>query len=66
MDIDINNIDIELLRRDLIDYFTALMFNISPAALVDLSKVEGATDIEVIQIAIDNKFDLEKYVIYRK
>ena len=66
MNIDINNIDIESLRKDLIDYFTSAMFLVSPVALVDLSKVERATDIEVVQIAIDNKFDLERYISYRR
>ena len=66
MNIDINNIDIESLRKDLIDYFTSAMFLVSPVALVDLSKVERATDIEVVQIALDNKFDLERYISYRR
>lgn len=66
MNIDINNIDIESLRKDLMDYFTSAMFLVSPVALVDLSKVERATDIEVVQIALDNKFDLEKYISYRR
>lgn len=66
MNIDINNIDIESLRKDLMDYFTSAMFLVSPVALVDLSKVERATDIEVVQIALDNKFDLERYISYRR
>lgn len=63
---NIEDIDIESLRKDLIDYFTSAMFFVSPVALVDLSKVERATDIEVVQIALDNKFDLEKYINYRR
>lgn len=66
MNIDVDNIDIESLRKDLIDYFTSAMFLVSPVALVDLSKVERATDIEVVQIALDNKFDLERYISYRR
>ena len=55
------NIDIEKLRKDLIDHFTAAMFIVSPVAMMDLTKVENATDEELIEIAISNKFNLEKY-----
>lgn len=62
MNIDINNIDIEKLRNDLIEYFTSAMFIVSPVALVDLTEVENASDEKVIKIALDNKFDLKKYI----
>lgn len=62
MNIDINDIDIEKLRNDLIEYFTSAMFIVSPVALVDLTEVENASDEELIQIALDNKFDLRKYL----
>ena len=62
MNIDINNIDIEKLRNDLIEYFTSAMFIVSPVALVDLTEVENASDEKVIKIALDNKFDLSKYI----
>lgn len=55
------NIDIEKLRKDLIDHFTSAMFIVSPVAMMDLTKVEYATDEELIEIAISNKFNLEKY-----
>ena len=58
---DINNIDIERLRRDLIDYYSAAMFIVSPVALIDLTKVETASDEELINIAKQNHFDLVKY-----
>ena len=61
-DIDINDIDIEKLRNDLIEYFTSAMFIVSPVALVDLTEVENASDEKVIKIALDNKFDLSKYI----
>lgn len=57
----IDDIDIEKLRKDLIDYFTSAMFMVSPVALVDLTEVENASAEKVIQIALDNKFDLTKY-----
>lgn len=62
MNIDINDIDIEKLRNDLIEYFTSAMFIVSPVALVDLTEVENASDEKVIKIALDNKFDLSKYI----
>ncbi len=58
---DINDIDIERLRRDLIDYYSAAMFIASPVALVDLTKVETASDEELINIAKQNHIDLFKY-----
>jgi len=60
------NIDIEKLREDLIDYYGTAMFNASPLAIIELTKIEKATEKEIIQIAIDNKFDLNEYVIYTK
>lgn len=62
MNINLEDIDIDRLRKDLIEHFTASMFIVSPVALVDLSKVENASDEEVIQIAKDNNFNLKKYL----
>lgn len=62
MNIDIEKIDIEKLRKDLIEHFTAAMFIVSPIALMDLSIVENVSDEEVVKIALDNKFDLTKYL----
>lgn len=62
MSIDINDIDIEKLRNDLIEYFTSAMFIVSPVALVDLTEVENTSDENVIKIALNNKFDLKKYI----
>ena len=53
-------IDYEKLRKDLIDYFgTAMSF--SPMAIMDLSRVESASDDELVEIAKINGFDLTKY-----
>ena len=60
------NINIEKLREDLIDYFGTAMFNASPLAMIELSKIEKASNQEIIKIAIDNNFDLNEYVIYTK
>lgn len=62
MNIDIEALDIEQLRKDLIDYFTSAMFMVSRVALVDLTKVENASDEQIVKIALDNKFDLKKYL----
>ena len=56
-------IDIEKLREDLIDYYGTAMFNASPLAVIELTKVENATPEELIQIALKNKIDLSNYQI---
>lgn len=54
------NIDIEKLRSDLIDYFgSAIPF--IPVAMGDLIEVENASEDSLIQIAINNGFDLDNY-----
>ncbi len=58
-------IDIDELREDLINYFgTASSYN--PLAIMDLIKVEKASDEEVVKIAIKNGFDITKYEIKGK
>ena len=53
-------IDYEKLRNDLIDYFgTAMTFN--PMAMVDLLRVQNASDEELVDIALKNNFDLNRY-----
>lgn len=59
-------IDIEKLREDLIDYFGTAMFNASPLAIMDLTKVENASPQELIKIAQDNHFDLSEYQVNNK
>lgn len=66
MEININNINIEKLRKDLIDYFGSAMIEVSRYAIIDLTKIEFANDYELIQIAINNNFDLEDYLIIRR
>ena len=56
-------IDIRRLRRDLKDYFGTAMFNASPMAVMDLSKVDRASDMEIVEIAQENGFDLRKYIV---
>ena len=54
-------IDIEKLRKDLIDYYGPAMFNASPLAIIELTKVENASPQELINIALKNNIDLTKY-----
>ena len=57
------NIDFERLRQDLIDYFGTAMTIGFGAAIIDISKVENASNEELINIAKQNGFDLNNYVI---
>lgn len=55
------DIDLERLRNDLLNYFgSAYGFGFSIAVL-DLSRVEIASEEELIQIAVQNGFNLENY-----
>ena len=56
------NIDIDRLREDLIDYFGSAM-SFYGAAVMDLTRVEMASDEEIIRIAIQNGFDLSDYEV---
>lgn len=56
-------IDGDKLKADLIDYFGTAMFAASPMAIMELSCVEKAWGDDLIQIALDNGFDLEKYAL---
>ena len=58
-------IDINALRSDLINYFgTAMQYN--QVAMMDLIKVENASDNEIVNIAIRNGFNLYDYEIKGK
>ena len=54
-------LDYNKLRSDLIDYFGTAMFNASPLAMIELSKIENATPEKLIKIALNNNFDLSEY-----
>ena len=57
--------DIERLRTDLINYFgTASSF--FPVAYMELFEVQNASNDKIIQIAIDNNFNLDDYRINLK
>lgn len=59
------NIDIDALRQDLITYFGTAM-QIYPLAMIDLTKVEHASDNEIVTIALNNGFNIYDYEIKNK
>lgn len=64
MNINIEDIDINRLRNDLIDYYgTAIAY--SPQAIIDLSNIENSSPYELVMIAINNNFNLENYINQR-
>ena len=54
-------IDGNRLKADLIDYFGTAMFNSSPIAMIELERVQNAWGDELVEIALENGFDLRKY-----
>ena len=56
-------LDIEKLRSDLIDYYGSAMTCGFSVAVVDVVKVQRASDEELIDIAIKCNFDLNHYII---
>ena len=58
-------IDIDELRNDLINYFgSAMQYN--QVAMMELIKVEQASDNEIVNIALKNGFNLYDYEIKGK
>lgn len=55
-------IDVERLRKDLLNYYGTAMYNASPLAIIELSKIERASEDELIQIAINNNINLNEYI----
>ena len=58
------NIDYERLREDLKDYFGSATV-IMPVAIMDVIRVENASEDELVQIARENGFDLSNYESYK-
>ena len=54
-------IDIDKLRRDLMDYYGTAANNGFPAAMMDVIEVEGASPEKLIQLAKRAGFRLEDY-----
>ena len=59
------NIDYEKLRNDLINYFMAAAYNVNPVAMSEVTKIKKANYLELIKIAVDNGFTIEKYIYGR-
>lgn len=55
-------IDFERLRSDLIDYFGTGMISGIGALTINISVIERASHDKLIEIAINNGFNLEKYI----
>ena len=58
------NIDYDRLRDDLKDYFGSAI-GIMPVFIMDVIRVENASEDELLQIARENGFDISKYESYK-
>ena len=56
-----HDIDVNRLRRDMKDNYGTAMFNGFPMAIMDVTKVEKATDQEIISMARKQNINLSKY-----
>lgn len=56
-------IDIEALRRDLMDNYGTAMTNGFPMAVIDLSNIEHAGPEELIRVAEKEGIDLRRYAV---
>lgn len=59
-------IDIESLRRYLIDYLGTLMIAINPGVMFDLERVSHGSDDDVIEVALAYGIDLDNYSSYSR
>lgn len=57
------NIDFDLLRNDLLNYFYSLAFTVNMVAVLESDRVKKANNEELIIIAQENNFNLENYLI---
>lgn len=57
------NIDFDLLRNDLLNYFYSLAFTVNMATVLESDRVKKASNEELIIIAQENNFNLENYLI---
>ena len=55
-------IDIERLRNDLINYFGCAT-SLNTYAFIDIIEIENASYEKLLEIAINNNFNLENYII---
>lgn len=59
-------IDIESLRRYLIDYLGTLMIAINPGVMFDLERASNGSDDDVIEVALAYGIDLDNYSSYSR
>lgn len=57
-----SKVDIDKLRKELVDYFGTAMFSGNPQAIIDLEKVRRASTDELISIAQRYGFDISDYI----
>ena len=60
MEIEIN---VDELRRYLMDYYGTAAFSGLPMAMVDLSRVQSASPEEVVRIALKENVDLSRFAV---
>lgn len=60
------SIDIERLRKDIMDYYGTAIFNGFPMAVTDLGEVSNASPEELIKLAREKGIDLTKYKLDRE
>lgn len=56
-------IDINALRDYMREYYGAAVFAGMPAAIIDVTKVELASDDELVKIAMKEHIDLSKFAV---
>ena len=60
------DLNIDKLREDLLDYYGTAIFNASPLAIIELINIEKASNEELKEIALNNNFDLNEYKYYQR
>ena len=55
-------LDIDRLRKDLMDKYGTAMFSGFPAAVMELSRIERMSDREILETAEKQGIDLNKYL----
>ena len=66
MGLDMENYNIDAIRRDLEDYYGTAMVNASPFAMVDLIDLNNKSDYEILSLALNVGIDINNYYIGKK
>ena len=53
--------DLERLRKDIIDYYGTAIFSGFPMAMMDLADIERMTEVKLVKTAKELGFDISKY-----